>query len=166
VITAKEPGKATIAATARISATVEAIDLQERNVVLKGPRGNLLMLTVGPEVRNLERLKVGDLVVARYFEALTLTLKKDGKELRSRRETTGGTPANVGARQVEITADVTAVDAKTQTVTLRSPKRTVELKVRDPEQFKLVKVGDQVEALYTEAAAVSIEPATAPRANK
>jgi hypothetical protein len=54
---------------------------------------------------------------------------------------------------------VVAVDAKRQVITLRGPKRTVELKVRDPNQFKLVKVGDQVEATYTEALAVSVEPA-------
>ena len=42
----------------------------------------------------------------------------------------------------------------------RWPKRTVELKVRDPKQPSLVKVGDQVEATpYTEALAVSVEPA-------
>jgi hypothetical protein len=42
---------------------------------------------------------------------------------------------------------------------LRGPKRTVDLRVRDPKQIKLVKVGDQVEATYTEAVAVSVEPA-------
>jgi hypothetical protein len=33
--------------------------------------------------------------------------------------------------------------------------------MRDPEQLKLVKVGDQVDATYTEALAISVEPATA-----
>jgi len=42
---------------------------------------------------------------------------------------------------------------------LRGPKRTVDLKLRDPEQIKLIKVGDQVEATYQEAVAVSVEPA-------
>jgi hypothetical protein len=31
--------------------------------------------------------------------------------------------------------------------------------VLDPKQFALVSVGDQVEATYTEAAAISVEPA-------
>lgn len=35
----------------------------------------------------------------------------------------------------------------------------VDLKVRDPKQLKLVKVGDQVRAVYTEALALSVEPA-------
>jgi hypothetical protein len=45
-------------------------------------------------------------------------------------------------RQVTIVADVVDVNAPTQTVALRGPQRTVELKVRDPEQFKLVAKGD------------------------
>jgi len=35
----------------------------------------------------------------------------------------------------------------------------VDLKVNDPSQIKLVKVGDKVEAVYTEAVAVSVEAA-------
>jgi len=31
--------------------------------------------------------------------------------------------------------------------------------VQDPKQFALVKKGDQVEAIYTEAVAISVEPA-------
>jgi len=54
---------------------------------------------------------------------------------------------------------VIAVNAKTQTVTLKGPKHTVDLKVPDKGQFKLIKVGDQVQAVYTEAVAVSVEPA-------
>lgn len=37
--------------------------------------------------------------------------------------------------------------------------RTVELKLRDPEQFTLVKVGNQVKAVYTEALALAVETA-------
>jgi hypothetical protein len=33
--------------------------------------------------------------------------------------------------------------------------------VDDPEQLKLIKVGDQVEAVYTQAVAVTVEPVAA-----
>ena len=127
-----------------------------RQVTLKGPRGNVFALTVDPQVRNLEQVKVGDQVVVRYFEALSLTLKKDGKELRSSTEQTdsvrtpeGDRPGGAVAREVEVTADVIAVNAKTQTVTLKGPKQIVDLKIPDKGQFKLVKVGDQIQAVYT-----------------
>jgi Cu/Ag efflux protein CusF len=165
-LAASAPGKATLARTVKVTATVEAIDVAKRQVTLKGPRGNSVPLTVDPEVRNLDQVKVGDQVVVRYIEALSLTLKKDGKELRGRTESSdaaraaaGAQPGAAAARQVEVTADVIAVNAKTQMVTLKGPNQTVDLKVRDPAQLKLIKVGDQIQAVYTEAVAVGVEPA-------
>ena len=169
-VTKTEPGKGATASVVRISASVEAIDPATRTLTLKGPRGNVVDLVVGPEVKRFDQIKVGDSVVVRYVQALGLELKKGGGGIRERKEKTdaaktpAGKPPAVGvARQVTVTADVVAVNAKTQTITLKGPKRTVELKLRDPEQFKLVKVGDQVEATYVEAAAVSVEPAPAPK---
>jgi len=60
---------------------------------------------------------------------------------------------------VTIVADVIAVDPAKQSVTLRGPQRTVSLAVSDPEQFKRIAVGDQVEATYTQALAIAVEPA-------
>ena len=44
-------------------------------------------------------------------------------------------------------------------MTVKGPKRTVELKVKDPEQLKLIAKGDQIEATFTEAMAISVTPA-------
>jgi len=165
VMAASAPGKATIARAVKVTATVEAIDVAQRRVTLKGPKGHVVDLAVDPQVRNLEQVKVGDQVVVRYVEALSLTLKKDGKELRSRTDSTdaartaaGDKPGGAVARQIEVTADVVAVNRKTHLVTLRGPKQMVDLKVPDPGQLKLIKVGDQIQAVYTEALAMSVEP--------
>jgi len=170
VVGATAPGQVALAHTTRITATVVAVDAANRKVTLKGPRGNKLPLTVGPAVRNLDKVKVGDLIAVEYVEALTLTLKKDGKELRGgnvsevgARSEAGAPPAGAVARQLEVTADVTAVNKKKQTITLKGPEQTIDLPVRDPEQLKLVKVGDQVQAVYTEALALGLEPAAAKR---
>ena len=167
------PGKGAAARVVSISASVEAIDPASRTLTLKGPKGNVVDLPVGPEVKNFDQIKVGDFVLVRYFESLALELKKGGSGIRERseRENTesakpGERPAAGTARQVTVVADVVAVNAKTQTLTLRGPKRTVDLRLRDPNQIKLVKVGDQVEATYTEALAVSVEPAPKPAAKK
>jgi hypothetical protein len=163
---ASAPGTGTVTSAVKMSARVEAIDKAQRQLTLKGPKGNVRTLTAGPDVRNFDQINVGDMVVVRYVEELTLTLKKDGKELRSNTEVTDGArskagekPAGVVGRQVEVTADVIATNAKTQTLTLKGPNRTVELKVPDPKQFKMVKVGDQIQAVYTEALALSVEAA-------
>jgi hypothetical protein len=42
----------------------------------------------------------------------------------------------------------------------------MDLVLQDPKQVARVKVGDQVEAVFTEAVAVSVEPAPAPAAGK
>jgi len=166
VVAASSPGQASVAAAVTVSATVEAIDKATRQVTLKGPQGKLHTIIAGPDVRNFDQVKVGDVVTVRYMEALTLTLMKDGKELRSMTETpaaarapAGERPAGVVANQTEVTANVIALDAATQTVTLKGPNRTVDLKVPDAGQFKLIKVGDQIKAVFTEALALSVEPA-------
>ena len=65
-----------------------------------------------------------------------------------------------GARQITAIATVTAVDKKNSTITLKGPRgNVVTLDVHNPDQFKVVKKGDQVEA--TEALALSVEPAAA-----
>jgi Cu/Ag efflux protein CusF len=166
VVAASSPGKGSVARMVTVKATVESIDVASRQLTLKGPRGNVFAMTADPQVRNLEQVKVGDQVVVRYFEALSLTLKKDGKELRGSTQQTdavrtpaGERPGGAVAKETEVTADVIAVNAKTQTVTLRGPKQTVDLKIPDKGQFKLIKVGDQIHAVYTEALAIGVEPA-------
>jgi Cu/Ag efflux protein CusF len=121
-------------------------------------------------VKNFDQIKVGDFVAVRYFQALALELKKGGSGIRERSERSntasakpGEQPAAGAARQVTVIADVVAVNEKSRTVSLRGPKQTVDLRLKDPKQLKLVKVGDQVEATYTEAVAISVEPAPAPK---
>jgi hypothetical protein len=68
---------------------------------------------------------------------------------------------------VTVLADVVAVDPKKSTITLKGPAgNTVELNVQNPDHFKVVKKGDQVEAVYTEALAISVTPAPKSEAKK
>ena len=139
VVTA--PGQASATRTVSVAATVTEVDASKGHVTVKGPKGDLYPLQVGPEVRNLGQVKVGDKVNVRYLENLTLTLMKGGK------------------CKVAVIADVTAVNADKKTVTLKGPKNTMDLSVQDPEQLKLIKVGDQVRGVYTQSLAVAVEPA-------
>jgi hypothetical protein len=160
------PGKATMSHTVKLTATVVGIEPDTRTVTLKGKNGKVIQVEVGEEARNFDQLKVGDVVNAEYKEAITLSLKK-GSGLRSGeasqtvdRTPPGAKPGGTVARQVTIMADVTAVNAKTKTVTLKGPQgNTVDVVVEDPNQLKNIKKGDQVQAVYTEAFAISVEPA-------
>lgn len=173
-VVASEPGKAAVARTVEISAQVVGLDKATRTVTLKGPKGNVVDVVAGDEVKNFDRIQLGDFVFARYVQALTLELKKTKAGIREKREVEdaarakpGERPAGVVARQVTVIADVTAVDAKNKTIALKGPKgNVVTLDVQNPDQFKVVKKGDQVEATYTEALALSVEPAPKPAAPK
>ena len=64
---ATAPGKAVMANTIEITATVQAVDKATRAVTLKGPEGNVRTITAGPEVKNFDQIKVGDQVAVRYL---------------------------------------------------------------------------------------------------
>ena len=150
-----------------VTATVEAIDHATRMVTLKGPKGNMFTFKAGEEVRNLPQVKVGDQVVAKYYESLAIEVKKPGdatpgvtKEEVVGRAKPGEMPAGVVGSQVTITATVKAIDIKKPSVTLQGPEgKTKEIKVKDPKKLKNVKVGDKVVITYTEALALSVEKA-------
>jgi hypothetical protein len=166
VTAASAPGQVGVAKTVNITATITAIDKATRDVTLKGPKGNELMVTAGPDVKNFDSLKVGDQVDTKYVEALTVKLVKGGGQPVAKTEQAAAAGAKPGAqpggavgRQVTIVADVVGLDAATQTVTLKGPNRTVDMVVSDPEQFKRIAKGDQVEATYTQALAMVVAPA-------
>ena len=160
------PGKVGVAQTVDLAATITAIDNATRRITLKGPKGNEVQIVAGPEVKNFAQLKVGDTVNVTYLESLAVELKKGGgmkvektEKSGAMRAKPGEAPAGAMGRQVTAVGDVTRIDAATQTVTVKGPQRTLDLKVRDPEQFKLIAVGDQIEVTYTEALAVAVTPA-------
>ncbi|HEY6966340.1 MAG TPA: hypothetical protein VI229_02640 [Burkholderiales bacterium] len=164
-VVASEPGKAAAVSTIEVTATVVAIDKATRTVTLKGPQ-RVVDVVAGDEVKNFDQIKVGDAIKATYVEALTLELKKTRKKLDMKAETDavraapGATPGGAVGRQVTALCDVVAVDPKKSTITLKGPRGNVmELNVRNPDHFKVVKKGDQVEVVYTEAVALTLAPA-------
>jgi hypothetical protein len=160
------PGMAAVAETVKLTAAITAIDKATRDITLKGPQGNEVTLTAGPDVKNFDNMKVGDQVNVEYTEALTLELKKGGGLIVQRTEKAGAAgakpgerPAGAAGRQITIVADVIGVNAAKQTITLKGPNRTVDMRIPDPEQFKRIAKGDQVEATYTQALAMVVAPA-------
>ncbi len=62
----------------RSTVTVTKIDSARRLVTIEGPGGNLYKVKAGPKIQ-LERLKVGDKLLATYVEAVAITLEKAKK---------------------------------------------------------------------------------------
>ena len=90
-------GKLQVGQLTEIRATVEAIDLAQRQVTLKGPKGNVVSVAVGEEVKNLAEVKVGDEVVAQYYQSLALCLAEADASM-SLSETTEAVRAEPGEK--------------------------------------------------------------------
>ncbi len=164
LVAEKGQGGGSITEAIQLQGKVKAINKKAREVVVIGPNGNEVLFTLGAEARNFDQIKVGDLVTLTYTQALALELRKmpndgiakrvDGEDgLRTK---AGEKPGVVIENSVQVIANVVAVNPKAKTVTLRGPKRTVELTVDDPATLKNVKVGDQVEVAYVEAVALTV----------
>jgi hypothetical protein len=173
-VVASEPGKAAAVRAVKLTAQVVAIDKASRTVSLKGPKGNVVDVVAGDDVKNFAQINVGDFVVVQFLQSLSLELQKtksgaSGISAQSAAATAkpGERPAAAAAREVTAIAKVTAVDKKAKTITLKGPRgNSVMLDVQNPDQFKVVKVGDEVLVTYTEALAISVEPAPKKAAKK
>jgi hypothetical protein len=61
--------------TMDVTAIVEDIDYENRTVDLKGTYGNIISVEVDEKVENFKNIKKGDLVKARYTEALAISVR-------------------------------------------------------------------------------------------
>jgi hypothetical protein len=61
----------------RIQARVDAINYDDRTVVLTGPLGNHVKLKVDERVQRLNEVQVGDMVAVSYTEALSMEMIKE-----------------------------------------------------------------------------------------
>lgn len=166
--TASQPGLVNKTSTVRASAVVTAIDKTTRKVTLKNGTGKVFDVVASSDVRNFDQIKVGDTLNVEYVKSLTLELKKAGTAdtdqagvaTASARAEPGEKPGAAVAGAVTIVADVVDVNPEQKTITLKGPKgNVVELDVKNPDQFKVVKKGDHVMVTYAEAMAITMEPA-------
>ncbi len=162
---AKKPGAKRERVTT-LTGTVEAVDLANRVVTIKGSRGRTVELKVGEEAKNLDQVKVGDKVVAKYYESIAFRMKKPGEaegvtaEQAVAKAKPGEVPAAVVANQVTVTATIEDISPKKTYVTLKGPDgKTVDVKVMDPKNLEGLKVGDQVVITYTQALAIALDKA-------
>jgi hypothetical protein len=160
------PGSASRAVT--VTATVEHVDVEKREVTLRNADGELKRIRVGDEVRNLPQVRKGDVVTATYYESVALALRDATGQKPSvsvsegvERAPLGAKPSGAVVQETTLTAKVIALDRKKQTVTLEGPQGgQVTLKVEDPTRLDNVAVGKLVEAVYREAVVISVDKPT------
>lgn len=166
-VAATAPGQAAVAEAVQLQGKVKSIDKKTRTVVVVGGEGNEVSIAAGDEARNFDQIQIGDLVTLTYVQALVLELKKvDNKAISERIESEkavrtklGEKPGGAIERSVRVVANVVSVNLNAKTVTLRGPKRTIDLPIKDPAQLKEIKVGNQVEAVFTETVILEVTAA-------
>jgi hypothetical protein len=145
--------------------TVEAIDRESRVVTLKDKNGVTDDIVCGPEVQRFDALKVGDRVTFRFHESVVTALRHAGAPAKPAdttavTRTPGTAPGGTIARQMTAIVNIQALDPKVPSVSIRTQDgNLMSFKVQNAKNLEGYKVGDRVEVTYTQALAVSVEPA-------
>jgi hypothetical protein len=171
-VAAKKPAPAVTGDMKEVVATVVSIDQQTRHVTLRDTNGKLMEFDVGPEVKNLDKVQVGDRVELAFFEGIAAEVKKPGTGVKGVKEETrridaappdAARPAGGVSKTKITTVIIESVDTTANTVTFKDHEGVVHTTVvKKPEGRKFIaglKPGDEVEVMYTEAVAVSVTPA-------
>jgi hypothetical protein len=144
------------------------VNKSKKLVTLEVPEGRRLTFMV-ENPYNLESARVGDPVVLRFYEVVTIRKKKPGESVPSASLKEGITTAKPGAvpgaiaeQKVSLLVSVAAIDESHGTITVKAPDGTVEqVKARNPKNLKLVKVGDELVVTLARAIAISVEKESA-----
>jgi hypothetical protein len=159
------PGHAVREDIVKVSAVVEAIDHETREVTLRDSEGKQVTFRADDSIRNLAQVQRGDRVDATYYRSLAIDLHKKGQATpgvsgaaAAGRAPVGAQPSAAGGQTVTMIATIRALDREKQTATLEGPDgQLTTIAVHNPAHFDVAKVGDLVEINYTEAVAISVE---------
>jgi hypothetical protein len=162
-----------IARTESVSAraVVKAVDLQTRTVTLEASGGGTVTVKVGDQVQNLPQVRPGDTVIAHYYASAAYVLAPSGTKLPDDSLTVAGARAASGEKpggalggKMVVTGLVVGIDPALHTISLVDPSggaiRSVNVVTPEGLQnMKLIKIGDTITAVITEAVLVAVEPA-------
>src|SRR5262249_22386811 len=148
----EEPKPLKLENTQQITATVLSIDQAKRLVALKDTDGKVLNVQVGPEVRNLDQVKVGDRVTVRYYQALGASIAKADDTAAGAVELTGGRapeeerPAGHFGARITVPVTIDSVDTQSNIVNYHADDglvRAIKAKTPQGQAFiKQLKKGD------------------------
>jgi hypothetical protein len=164
------------AMAATVTATVEDIDYDTRELTLKGPKGNTVEMQVGPEVVRFKEIQKGDKVTIDYLASVAMVVDEASAEVASAEgsgtaivRNQGKKPSGVAVATDVMTGTIDSIDATKRTATLRGPKgNTVDVTIApDVRNVENLKKGDQVKVKVTRALAIDVyapgaKPATKP----
>jgi hypothetical protein len=164
----QQAGPITSQQTVTSTATVENVNKETREVTLKRPDGTKVTVKVPDTVRNLDQVKPGDTVNAKYTQSVAVSIRKSDEPPTAterqtlRRAPVGATPSGEQTVTTQISANVEKIDKDKREVTLMAPDgSTSVVKVpEDMKKFDTLKQGDQVVVTATESLALNVTPSS------
>jgi hypothetical protein len=159
--------------TTTINAVVETVDPNSRELLLRGAggaqSGRLLSMIVSPRVQRLDQIRPGDRVTVTYYQALAAQVvgvrspaSPPFEGVSVNRTETASRPGGEVTRVRSGRVTITDVDPATSTVSFIGPNNVVRtVTARNPQVqsfIRSLRVGQQVDILYEEALAISVEP--------
>jgi hypothetical protein len=155
--------------TVILTAMVEAIDHETREMTLRGPEGKTATFVASEEARNLAQVQVGDIVMAEYVQSMSIevfandgSMPGAGEITAAARSEKGAMPALTAIDALVVTATVEEINLEDNTFKLKGPSGEIkEYAAQNPENLKKADVGDIVVITFTEAVAITVEKTTA-----
>ena len=163
----KSPAPLEVSGTMEIQATVVDVDAQARTLTLRGEEGNEMGLTVGPEVRNLSQVSVGDTLSVSYYSGYLFSMAEPGKagtdaEIMAGRTEEGARPGALIGESMRATVEILSVARDGSAVSFRDPQgvtQSIDVEREEVQAFaRKLDQGDMVDIQYTEAIAIAVEP--------
>jgi hypothetical protein len=155
-----------------LNGVIETADPNTREVLIRGQSGAqsgaLVTVVAGRAVQRLDQIRPGDRVTVRYYQALAARVVRRlagsaeppfaGMNIAREANRPGGEVTRVHSARVTIRA----INRETNAVTFTGPGNlTRTVTPRNPEVLEFVRTlreGEEVDMVYEEALAVSIEP--------
>jgi hypothetical protein len=151
-------------------ATIQAVNLEKRQVTLKTADGRIHVLKVGSQVANLAQVKPGDVVKAAFYQSIATDIRPPGEgapgitsvDLAARAKP-GTLPAGAVVESVVYTFEIVGIEPENKDLVVKDPNGNIQvIQVLDPKNQALLptlKLGDKYDIVITEGLAVAVEPA-------
>jgi hypothetical protein len=151
--------------TITTAAVVTAINKETRVVTLQQDDGEEITFTASDEVRNLDQVSVGDILVAEYVETISIeVMANDGMEAAAAgaaamaRTEKGEMPGFAAMDATVVTSTVEEINLEKNTFKLKEADGTInEYAARNPDNLRRAKVGDLVVTTVSTAVAMAVE---------
>jgi hypothetical protein len=150
-----------------IEAVVEAVDQEKREVLLRGPEGNLVTVTADEGVQRLDEIKVGDRVNAQFSTYIKAEFRDPTEAEKAEpvvvlaglgRAAENQPPGAVVGQAFKAVVTIEIINRPDMFVTVKGPRGNyATIPAEDRELITQLNVGEVVILTYAEAVALMLE---------